>query len=49
MVKTLIRFHHWLPEKIDGLYLDDIDHFGIEYLYDDIVEYNNEIKGNPDG
>lgn len=45
MIKTLIRFHHWTPEIIDGLYLDGADHFGIEWLYNDVVEYNREIKG----
>lgn len=44
MVKTVVREHHWTPEIINGLYLDDIDRFGLEYWYNDVKECVNEIK-----
>lgn len=46
MIKSIMRFHHWTPETIDGLYLDGIDHFGIKWIYDDIVEYQRELQKN---
>ena len=44
MVKTVVREHHWSPDIINGLYLDDIDRFGLEYWYNDIIECVKEIK-----
>lgn len=45
MVKTVVREHHWSIKKIDRLYLDDIDHNGLMFWYDDVCESVDEIKG----
>jgi hypothetical protein len=44
MVKTIVRTFHWTPEVINGLYCDDIDHFGIEYWYNDCKEVNEKLN-----
>ena len=44
MIKTVVREHHWSPETINGLYLDSIDHFGLEYWYNDIKEVHAELN-----
>ena len=43
MVKSVIRCHHYLPEAIDSLFLDDLDHWGLEWLYNDLVDEQNEL------
>ncbi len=44
MMKSVVREHKWLPEIIDGLYLDDADHFGLEFWYNDVKQMNDELK-----
>lgn len=44
MVKTVIREHHYSPQVIDGLYLDDIDYHGLVWLYNDIKQVHSELK-----
>ncbi len=43
VVFTIINEFHWTPHYIDTLYCDDIDHFGIKYLYDNILEMHKKI------
>jgi hypothetical protein len=38
MVKSVVRVHHWPPETIENLYLDDTDFFGLLYWYYDVLE-----------
>lgn len=38
MVKSVVRVHHWTPEIIENLYLDDADFLGLEYWYNDVLE-----------
>lgn len=40
MVKTVIREHHYSPQQIDCLFVDEIDYHGIRWLYNDIKEVN---------
>jgi len=42
----VVREHHWTPQKIESLYLDDADFFGLIYWFNDIREVNEELK-NP--
>ena len=42
MTASLIRVYNWTPHYVDGLFLDGIDHFGINYLYDDLMEDQTE-------
>lgn len=42
MVKSVTRSHHYPPDVIDELFLDDNDYHGLEWLYNDVIE---EVKG----
>lgn len=44
MIRSVVREHHWTPETIDGLYLDDRDHHGLEYWYNDVSEVTKSLK-----
>lgn len=44
MISTVVREFKWTPETIDGLYLDGVDHFGLQHWYSDIVEMLKEIE-----
>lgn len=48
MIKTVVREHHWTPNKIESLYLDDADFFGLKYWYNDILEVNDELDKQTD-
>jgi hypothetical protein len=43
-IKTVVREHHWSPDIIDDLYIDDKDHYGVEYWYNDVNEVITEMK-----
>ena len=45
MVKTVVRAHHWDPEIIENLYLDDTDFLGLLYWYNDVLDEYKEVKG----
>lgn len=45
MIKTVVREHHWTPDTVNGLFLDGIDHFGLEWWYEDVKEVSDEMKG----
>jgi len=44
MIKSVVREHHWTPDKIDSLYLDSRDHHGLEYWYNDVKEVSASLK-----
>jgi hypothetical protein len=44
MVQTVVREHHWQPNQINRLYLDDIDYNGLEFWYNDVVAVGKELK-----
>lgn len=44
MVATVIFEHGWTPNEIDGLFCDGIDHFGLKWHYDLIMEKNEKIR-----
>lgn len=44
MIKTVIRGHHYTPGEIDALFIDGQDHHGIEWLYEDLKEIDDEIN-----
>jgi hypothetical protein len=44
MIKTIIREHHWPPHVIDNLFLDDQDNWGLEYIYNDILDAIEKMK-----
>lgn len=43
MVKSVIRAHHYPPDIVDKLFLDDQDHHGIEWLYNDLKEEQKDL------
>ncbi len=45
MVKSVIRGHHYPPDVVDELFLDDKDHWGLEWLYNDLDDEQKELKG----
>lgn len=46
MVKTVVRSLGWSISDLKGLYLDDIDFFGLEYWYNDCVEVQKQMNKN---
>jgi len=44
VVKSVVRFHHWEPEKIDKLFMDDFDFKGLYYWYEDVKDYNRQLE-----
>jgi hypothetical protein len=38
MIKTVVRFHHWLPFDVYRLFLDEDDHLGLVYWYNDVED-----------
>ena len=46
MIKSVARQYHWPPDKIESLYVDDTDFFGLEYWYNDALEIEKEIRNN---
>lgn len=48
MIKTVVREHHWSPEIIGDLFIDGIDHEGLEYWYNDVCEAIAELKKEKD-
>jgi hypothetical protein len=44
MVRSVVREHHWPPDKIGGLFVDAIDYEGLEFWYDDLMDVNNKLK-----
>ena len=44
MVKTVVGEHHWTPQVIDDLFIDDVDYKGLFYWYDYSKEMNDNLK-----
>lgn len=44
VVKTIVNEYHWFPDKIESLYLDNIDMYGITFWYDNILEMHEKLK-----
>jgi hypothetical protein len=44
MIKSVVREHHWSPDVINDLFLDDFDFFGLEFWYKDVIETNKKEK-----
>jgi hypothetical protein len=38
MIKSVVREHKWLPEKIGSFFIDDGDMYGLEFWYLDCIE-----------
>lgn len=47
IIKTVSRSFDWAsPERIDTMYCDDEDYFGLRYWYKDVKEQHDEIEAN---
>lgn len=44
MILSVVREHHWPPDKIGGLFVDDMDWLGLEFWYNDLRALNDELK-----
>lgn len=44
MIRSVVREHHWPYFIIDRMYIDNTDHKGIEFWYEDIQQMNSELK-----
>ncbi len=49
MIYSVVMQQGWLPSQIDSLFLDNQDHWGLGYWYDNVKQYakelNESIKG----
>lgn len=39
----------WLPSQIGSLYLDDTDFYGLEYWYNNVKKYAQQIEDSGKG
>jgi hypothetical protein len=44
MITSVVGEYHWLPTYIGSLFIDDLDHYGLEYWYDIVAKTNKEIE-----
>jgi len=44
MIRNVVREHHWSPETIENLYLDDADFFALGYWNDDVQKVIEGLK-----
>lgn len=44
MIKSIVREHHWPPDIIGGLFVDNLDYHGLIYWYEDVKELSEELK-----
>lgn len=44
MIYSVVMQLRWLPDKIDSLFLDAQDHWGLEYWYDNVDKYAKQLK-----
>lgn len=42
MILSIIRYYHWTPEYVEGLYLDGADLHSLEYWYNDLIRMKKE-------
>jgi hypothetical protein len=42
MYRTITEHFKWQPTVIGGLFLDDLDHNGVIFWYDHVVEVNKK-------
>ena len=47
MITSVVREHHWLPSQVGSLFVDNIDHYGLEYWYNDVMKVTNELTATP--
>lgn len=44
MIKSVVRHVKFTPDVIDKLFLDDMDHHGLIFWFQDAVDYSEEMK-----
>ncbi len=44
MISNVVREFHWEPAVIDRLFLDALDHHGLEYWSDNVIAMNKDIQ-----
>lgn len=43
MMKSIARVFHYSPFEMEQMYLDEIDHLGLIFWYNDSIEFQKEI------
>jgi len=44
MIRTVVREYKWTPGVIDELYIDGLDHYGLDFWFHDVKDMISEIK-----
>ena len=44
VIISVVRYTNWPPSVIDEMYLDDLDHHGLLFWYNDIKEQDKAMK-----
>ena len=44
IIKSIIREHHFPPQVIDALFVDDQDYHGLEWWYNDVRQAGEEFE-----
>ena len=44
MIRSCVRVYKWTPKDFESLYLDDADFFGLEYWFNDALDFDEGIK-----
>lgn len=43
-IRSIVREYKWPPHVIDELYVDDIDHHGLIFWYNDVLDMHEQLK-----
>jgi hypothetical protein len=44
MMRSVAREYKWPPDLIGGFFIDNIDHYGLEFWYEDIIKMIEETN-----
>ena len=45
-MKGIARLFHFSPFDMQNMYLDRVDHLGIDFWFDDAIAYDKEVKSS---
>jgi hypothetical protein len=44
IIKSIVSSYHWTIDKIDILFCDENDYYGIGFWYNELVEESKQLK-----
>lgn len=44
MISSVVRETHWPPDIIGGFFIDNQDHHGLRFWYEDFKEMHDELN-----